>query len=247
MARKSPAFSFYPDSWLGGTMRMPPEQRAAYIDLMANQWLEGPFSMETALVVCRGCSEKSVTAVLNSKFVCRGGLYCNDRLEEERQKQSQFAEKQAKNGAKGGRPRVPKKNPNEPQTKAKLNPNETQTITQTESQTITQKKLSVSVSDSVLDLGSNSTSTFGEEERRHQQEYLSFEPTEGDMSMWEHAYPNLDVRMEIIQALAKFNTIGRGREGVSVFRKYVNNWLKSQSESEEKSGTSSAKAEGAPW
>jgi uncharacterized protein YdaU (DUF1376 family) len=240
MARKSPAFSFYPDSWLGGTMRMLPEQRAAYIDLMANQWLEGPFTLETALVVCRGCSEKSVTAVLNAKFVCRGGLYCNDRLEEERQKQVQFAQKQAKNGVKGGRPKGSKKNPNETQMKPKQNPDESQTITQTETQTITQKKLSVSVSDSVLDTSSNSTSTFGEEQQ--QQFEIVFDSgevrvgiTQGELELWKFTYPHIDVARELQRAWAKMMTTDMRRSNESTIRRYFNNWL-SKSKSEDSSG-----------
>ena len=206
-------------------MRMPPMQRAAYIDLMANQWLEGPFTLEVALMVSRGVPEKEVKAVLQSKFIQSDGLYYNERLEQERKKQIANSDKQSRNGKKGGRPPKndkPKINPTD-------NPNETQIDSQLETQTEARKKLSDSDSDSVLVLESNSNSDSVEEDsHRHHGGYLSFVPTDGDLSVWEHAYPSLDVRSEIAKALAKFNTIGRGRDGVSAFRKYVNNWLQGQ-------------------
>jgi len=145
--RKSPAFSFYPDSWVGGTIRLPPVQRAAYIDLLANQWLDGPFDLETAIMICRGIPESDVRAVLKAKFVDNNGIFYNARLEHEREKQQQFNARQRKNGEKGGRP----KTQTEPTYNPKHNPDETQTITQTETQTKAKNNPSVSVSVSVLD------------------------------------------------------------------------------------------------
>jgi uncharacterized protein YdaU (DUF1376 family) len=163
MARKSPAFSFYADSWIGGTMRMPPLQRAAYIDLMANQWLEGPFTLEVALMVSRGVPEKEVKAVLQSKFVHSNGLYYNERLEQERKKQIANSDKQSRNGKKGGRPPKNEK----PKTNPIDNPSKTQSNSQAETQTEAIKKLSDSDSDSdsvlVLDPESNSDSDSGGE------------------------------------------------------------------------------------
>jgi uncharacterized protein YdaU (DUF1376 family) len=157
MANKSPAFSFYADNYLGGTMRMPPLQRAAYMDLLANQWIGGAFDFATALLVCRGVPEADVKAVLEAKFVMADGKYLNSRLEKERERQETFRSKQSKNGKKGGRPKA-SENPNESQTKSNPNPtikpNQSQTITQTQSQ----KKPSVSVSVSDLDSISDSES-----------------------------------------------------------------------------------------
>lgn len=158
MARKSPAFSFYADSWIGGTMRMPPLQRAAYIDLMANQWLEGPFTLEVALMVSRGIPEKEVKAVLQSKFIQSEGLYYNERLEQERKKQADYSEKQSRNGKKGGRGNKQLNKPDDSQNKAKTKPDDSPEQSQGESQQQSQEKLSVSVSDSVLVLESDSNS-----------------------------------------------------------------------------------------
>lgn len=75
-------------------MRMPPVQRAAYMDLLAAEWLEGPFDRDTALLLCRGVPEADVDAVLAAKFVKNdGGLYFNRRLEDERDKQAEKSRK----------------------------------------------------------------------------------------------------------------------------------------------------------
>lgn len=100
MGRKSPAFSFYPDSWIGGTNRLTPLQRAAYIDLLSNQWLEGCFDFATALLVCRGVPESDVRIVLERKFSRQDGLFYNERLEEERRKQAVKREAGSKGGSK---------------------------------------------------------------------------------------------------------------------------------------------------
>jgi uncharacterized protein YdaU (DUF1376 family) len=142
MSRKSPAFSFYPDSWIGGTMRMPPMQRAAYIDLLANQWLEGAFDSACALLVCRGIKEADVLAVLDSKFELVDGLYFNRRLEEERKKQAAKSEA----GRIGG-----SKSQSNSQAKRK------QTAKQTSSKPASeiQHSVSDSVSDSITDTDSH--------------------------------------------------------------------------------------------
>lgn len=146
MVRKSPAFSFYPDSWFGGTLTMPPIQRAAYIDLLGLQWVSGGFSKEDAILVCRGVPEADVQAVLDSKFdEVEPSRFLNSRLEDERQKQSKRAENARQNGRKGGRPKTkdkPTGKPgSKPESKAKPNPRE---------------KLSDSDSDSLKDKGKKS-------------------------------------------------------------------------------------------
>lgn len=106
MARKSPAFSFYPDSWFGGTLLMTAEQKAAYIDLLSAQWVNGSLTRQQAHLVCRGVPDHVVDFVLDSKFTDVGnGLFKNERLEQERGKQQ--ARKAA--GSKGGHEKHKKK------------------------------------------------------------------------------------------------------------------------------------------
>lgn len=142
--RKSPAFSFYPDSWFGGTMLMTPAQKGIYIDLLAIQWVKGGFSREQALLVLRGVTEDDVDAVLSDKFEeTKSNWFSNPRLREEQEKQANRREKLSANGKKGGRP----KKQTESKSKSK-----------TESRTKPTEKPSVSVSDSVLDTDSGSDS-----------------------------------------------------------------------------------------
>ena len=144
MARKSPAFSFYPESWWMGTLGLTPIQRAAYIDLLCLQWESGGFTLAFALGSARGIPEDTIRFVLASKFVQdEDGNWYNERLEAERVKQQAYREKQAKNGSLGGRPKS-NRNPAD-------NPNKTQRLTQTETQAEPNQKpsVSVSVSDSV--------------------------------------------------------------------------------------------------
>lgn len=38
---KPPAFQFYPDDFIAGTIGMSPSERGAYITLLCHQWLHG--------------------------------------------------------------------------------------------------------------------------------------------------------------------------------------------------------------
>lgn len=140
MTRKSPAFSFYPDSWIGGTALMSSDEKAVYIDLLCVAWLHGGFTRQQALIFCRGVATEIVDLVINTKFHEESdGRFVNNRLEQERSKQQVRSE----NGKKGGRPEKAKRKLN-----AKLN----------ESKTLSKTKHSVSDSVSVSDLISTTDS-----------------------------------------------------------------------------------------
>ena len=153
MARKSPAFSFYPNDWLEGTMLMTPLKRAAYIDLMAIQWTKGGFSKDDACMAVRGVSQDDIMAVIGEKFTeIEPNWFVNSRLESEREKQAKRSAKASENGKKGGRPK------SESKADEKLNQSQKKAIGKAKPKL--GKKLSVldsvSVSDSVL----NSKSVF---------------------------------------------------------------------------------------
>lgn len=102
---RSPAFQFYPDDFIGGTVDMTAEDVGAYIRLLCYQWGHGKAPLtKDAIDRVAGCV---VSDTVLSKF--RRGK--NTRLEHERRKQIEYREKQAVNGAKGGRPKKPKPNP----------------------------------------------------------------------------------------------------------------------------------------
>jgi uncharacterized protein YdaU (DUF1376 family) len=103
MARKSPAFSFYPDSFLGGTLTMSTAEVGVYIKLLSASWLHGQLSFSFCLAFCSDIDLVLVERVLKSKFVeIEPGQWINERLEEEREKQRNRSE----NGKKGGRPKA---------------------------------------------------------------------------------------------------------------------------------------------
>ena len=94
-----PAFQFYPDDFIGGTVDMTAEDCGAYIRLLCYQWGHGKaWVSKDDIDRIAGCH---VSDKVLGKFP-RGK---NMRLERERAKQIEYRQKQAINGAKGGRPR----------------------------------------------------------------------------------------------------------------------------------------------
>lgn len=119
---KSPAFSFYAKEWLAATLSWALDARGAYATLMAYQWDAGsvPGDNHVALGRILGVSTtkaKLVWAVISSKFE-RGedGLWRNQRLEQEREKQKARREALRANGARGGRPTKENQTPNQTET-----------------------------------------------------------------------------------------------------------------------------------
>lgn len=91
---KDPAFLFYPNDWLGGTMGMSAEEKGAYIDLLVFQFNHhGHFTESEAKQVLSICFA-SVWQVVKNKFKIEGEnnefLY-NERLREEIEKRQAFS------------------------------------------------------------------------------------------------------------------------------------------------------------
>lgn len=105
MARpKAPAFQFYAADFLVGVASMPLAERGAYITLLAIQWNIGAISGDDLPTIARvlGCSKSQAKAIwfsLKDKFQ-RGpdGLWRNERLEDERQKQAEYRRRQSDKG-----------------------------------------------------------------------------------------------------------------------------------------------------
>ncbi len=107
MARKSPAFSFYPDAWVLGTIGLTFEQQGVYLRMLCYQWAAGPSPLSAYVHACGGmlgASAEHVSSICSgiaaTKFERHGDLYFNSRLEEERDKQRARSTK-AKAAAKG--------------------------------------------------------------------------------------------------------------------------------------------------
>jgi uncharacterized protein YdaU (DUF1376 family) len=122
----SPAFQFYVQDFLTGTMHMSAEEVGAYILLLCHQWDKGalPANDKELLRIAR--IRMKVLEVVKGKFaVGEDGLLRNVRLEKEREKQLQWKEKAAKAGKISGEVRRTKMNDrsNLVQTKTELNTN----------------------------------------------------------------------------------------------------------------------------
>jgi len=95
---KDPAFLFYPNDWLGGTIGMTFEEKGAYMDLLMMQFNRGHMTGHMAGHVVGQLWDK-----IKDKFLIDDeGLYYNERLEEELNKrqayiQSRFNNKTGKN------------------------------------------------------------------------------------------------------------------------------------------------------
>ena len=100
---KRPAFQFYPADFLVGTAILTPEETGIYIRLLCYQWTNGGLincvPILARLAACE--DEGAVAAVMSLKFEQGedGKLY-NKRLEDVRQEQEQYREKQRENAKK---------------------------------------------------------------------------------------------------------------------------------------------------
>jgi len=93
--RKAPAFQFYADDFISGTITMTNEERGAYIALLCIQWSKG-FVNETDFNRIGAGMPSHSQAICREKFwVNEKGEFRNARLEAERQKQRAYSEKQS--------------------------------------------------------------------------------------------------------------------------------------------------------
>ena len=83
---KDPAFLFYPNDWLGGTMGMTFEEKGAYIELLMMQFNRGHMTSHMIGQVVGQVWDK-----LQHKFVQdEEGKWFNERLDIEKEKRSNF-------------------------------------------------------------------------------------------------------------------------------------------------------------
>lgn len=95
--RKAPAFQFYADDFLSGTITMSNEERGAYIALLCIQWSKG-FVSQTDFDRIAMAMPPHSQAICQEKFQKDAdGCMRNARLEKERQKQEAYRKKQAEN------------------------------------------------------------------------------------------------------------------------------------------------------
>jgi len=102
---KDPAFLFYSDNFLSGTMFFTDEQTGKYIRLLCAQHLTGHLKENHMIFIC-----KSFDKDIWDKFIKdEQGLYYNERLELEIIKRRNYSESRSNN--KKGKNKEPKKTP----------------------------------------------------------------------------------------------------------------------------------------
>jgi uncharacterized phage protein (TIGR02220 family) len=107
---KDPAFLFYSQDFITGTLAMPFDERGRYITLLCYQHQTGRMSEETIRFLVGSFSD-----ILRLKFKCdENGLFFNERLEIEIGKRYKFIESRINNGKLGGRPKEIKKSLGKP-------------------------------------------------------------------------------------------------------------------------------------
>jgi uncharacterized protein YdaU (DUF1376 family) len=100
--QKSPAFQFYAKDFQTGTASMSLQEVGAYIRLLAYQWDTGSVpsdARERARVLgCAKAQEADLWKKVGKKFTLREDVYVNERLETERQKQTEYRRRQSDKG-----------------------------------------------------------------------------------------------------------------------------------------------------
>lgn len=90
---KDPAFLFYPNDWLGGTLGMTFEEKGAYMELLMLQFNRGHMTKDMI-----GQTVGQLWVKLEDKFrMDDNGLWFNERLELEKEKRKQFVSSRVNN------------------------------------------------------------------------------------------------------------------------------------------------------
>ncbi len=90
---KDPAFLFYPNDWVGGTMGMSFEEKGAYMEVLMMQFNRGHMTEHMI-----GLSIGQIWVTIKHKFrVDENGLYYNERLDVEKEKRKTFVQSRFNN------------------------------------------------------------------------------------------------------------------------------------------------------
>ena len=94
---KDPAFLFYPNDWIGGTMGMTFEEKGAYMELLMAQFNRGHMTKHMIGQII-GQNVGQIWDTIKDKFeIDADGNYFNRRLEEEQKKRKAFTESRRNN------------------------------------------------------------------------------------------------------------------------------------------------------
>ena len=102
---KPPAFQFYADDFIGGTITMSNEERGLYILLLCLQWTQGGLSVDDFTRLGTAIAQPSLTHVKAKFKKCDDGQFRNVRMESERTKQTEFRVSRSESGKAGAEKR----------------------------------------------------------------------------------------------------------------------------------------------
>jgi len=93
---KDPAFLFYPNDWIGGTMHLDFECKGAYMELLMLQFNRGHMTSHMIGQVL-GHRKDIIWSQIHDKFVTDGTYFWNQRLKEEKEKRISYSESRRNN------------------------------------------------------------------------------------------------------------------------------------------------------
>ena len=121
---KDPAFLFYPNDWIGGTMGMTLEEKGAYMELLMMQFNRGHMTEHMI-----GLTIGHIWDKISVKFIKdSSGLWYNERLEEEKEKRKKYVKSRHNNKTGANQHNNSKKEDNGHMTLHMENENEDNTI-----------------------------------------------------------------------------------------------------------------------
>lgn len=102
---KAPAFQFYVQDFLIGTLHFTAEETGAYLRLLCEQWDKGYVKNDAEYIQnVTGVPKEKLARVLQ-KFTRSRSRMVNQRLEQEREKQRQYRDSRSRNAKNAGRPK----------------------------------------------------------------------------------------------------------------------------------------------
>jgi len=90
---KCPCVNWYPESFMAGTRKMTNEEVGIYIRALNNQFIEGGIEPDEF---------KSFPKAVQKKFIKKGNVYINERMEYEQNRKRKYSASRASNRHYGG-------------------------------------------------------------------------------------------------------------------------------------------------
>lgn len=100
---KAPAFQFYADDFIGGTITMSHEERGLYVLALCIQWGQGSLAHDDIERLGNGMAQPSLSKVKAKFELGEDGRLRQHRMEKERLKQAAYRAERSESGKKGAK------------------------------------------------------------------------------------------------------------------------------------------------